>query len=461
MTKSPTSARFGPSSARPAGKELDGRKEAERQNFELKMRVFYLEEKLGKLEDAPGVADPGNDAAVMLAEMEQELEVVKAELKEERARARQSEGMLMASDGDLGDLRRQNEDVVVMRRKLAQALEANAELVRQRDDTEKRRGELEAELNGNEGAVDLMDSYREQNKRLKADNDLLLDELEEVREKKQQLGELVRSLREDLAEAAKGAPEDTGPEMSEAVSRQLETYQVRPTCCVCMPPDPYLNPFYRQDRAASDAQSLGEAVERLEQADAKAREQREEIEQLRRAKSDLEKRSVHRDAELAASKAAHGDPLSSFLLPDADPSSVREVLSSQGRLAATLAEKEMELAAALSSGAASAERASKAEQHAAQMAEQLRLIQESSEEVALLEAEEISRLEGELAGMHGIVAEEKEAAEARRREVEGVRGEMGAEIEALKEEVLRLKRSGNEAAEGRAKLGRVLGKAPA
>lgn len=235
MTKSPTSARFGPSSARPAGKELDGRKEAERQNFELKMRVFYLEEKLGKLEDAPGVADPGNDAAVMLAEMEQELEVVKAELKEERARARQSEGMLMASDGDLGDLRRQNEDVVVMRRKLAQALEANAELVRQRDDTEKRRGELEAELNGNEGTVDLMDSYREQNKRLKADNDLLLDELEEVREKKQQLGELVRSLREDLAEAAKGAPEDTGPEMSEAVSRQLETYQVRPTCCVCSP----------------------------------------------------------------------------------------------------------------------------------------------------------------------------------------------------------------------------------
>ena len=188
---------------------------------------------------------------------------------------------------------------------------------------------------------------------------------------------------------------------------------------------------------------MAESVARLEEAAGLCGELEDENGVLKRENEELTRRAAGRAAgrekELAASMPH--DPLSSLTASFSanggtpDQANLREVLEAQGALAGALAARELEVESLLSRVADLQEGKDRSDSHARRMAEQLSAIQSSSEEVAVLEAEEIARLEEELSEVHGVIKKEREERGEREREGEGREEGREREGERMKEEV--------------------------
>ena len=126
---------------------------------------------------------------------------------------------------------------------------------------------------------------------------------------------------------------------------------------------------------------------------------------------------------------------------------VRDILEKQGTMAGELARKELEVEALKETLRTCRSRAAQAESGARQMTEQMNLIKTTSEEVAMLEAEEIARLEGELEACTKKLADERKCCVDDKAEYERKLGVLASESEEAKGELLKMKRAHNLAAE--------------
>ena len=116
-------------------------------------------------------------------------------------------------------------------------------------------------------------------------------------------------------------------------------------------------------------------------------------------------------------------------------------------MAGELARKELEVEALKETLRTCRSRAAQAESGARQMTEQMNLIKTMSEEVAMLEAEEIARLEGELEACTKKLADERKCCVDDKAEYERKLGVLASESEEAKGELLKMKRAHNLAAE--------------
>ncbi len=411
---SPTTSTFGP----PPTTVKDEEGEADKANFELKMRIFYLEEKLSKVS-----SDPGADAAVVLSRAEQEADLLKREKEGLEEEVRHVRRQLEVTEEEALELHRRLNEVEgedgVLSTRLGEVLKDNNKL---KDEVQSLRVSLERSLTDAEAgreSREIAANHRAENQRLTNQIVHLQGESAAKDARVKELNELVKSLRASLASAADRDPEDTPPTLSDALKLQLDQYQAN---------------------ARRDAETIEAAAERVGELEAEksdleatANNLRDEVRALTKKFDAVEMERT--DADTSLTHALGLDPSSSDL---------RSVLEVQGSMAARLAEMELESDSLSKEKTDMSERCRRAESRCEEMAKQLNLIKTSSEEVAALEAEEIARLEGELIAARSDATNARaEVAEAdRRREKDA--GVLRAEGDELRKEVLRLKREGNE-----------------
>ena len=242
---------------------------------------------------------------------------------------------------------------------------------------------------------------------------------------------MITELRSELAKAADkaAAPEDTGPEISAAFRQQLDTYQ---------------------SKAKDDAETIEDCVQKLGDLTIKSGEQEEDIRNLQNDKLNLESKLRHTQAELETLKKFPENSLAG------DANGIRGILETQGSMAGELATKELQIQTLEDSVKDSLKRVHEAEENSRQMAEQMKLIKTTSEEVALLEAEEIERLEGEVLAMRSSLADNKKSMTEARKSYEKKIAVLSSDLDKFKAEVLRMKRLNNENEEKLAKATREL-----
>ena len=230
----------------------------------------------------------------------------------------------------------------------------------------------------------------------------------------QKLTSLVSALRSELSRVASAAPEDTGAgEISAALKGQLDAYQAK---------------------ARADADTIEECVVRIGDMGEEVRALRARAEKAEGRVEELRVTGADREREVEVLSRGRGVPKGDDL---------RALLAQQGSMAGELARRELEVEEMKRVAADSKDKMRVAEENAAQIAEQLNLIKTTSEEVAMLEAEEIARLEGEVGVMRGQVVEVRREKEETRDGYEKKFMSQAGEIDELKSEVLKLKRQVN------------------
>ncbi|GMH57745.1 hypothetical protein TrLO_g2587, partial [Triparma laevis f. longispina] len=399
-------------------------KQQEQQNFELKMRIFYLEEKLAKVEDMGDAHahPPSQDAQALLHTYESTIERLTEQVKVLNGEkiGLSSRVAEMTSDLNMSknrlDQSKSNDST--LHQQLSSALSANDVLNREVIELKEmlERGFVEAEIG--EQTAELLNNYRSHNEKLTVENGRMVKELGGLREVKGKLGNTVIELREELTRVANNAPENTGAEMSAALKQQLDSYQ---------------------EKAELDAQTIEECVQKISDLSVENRGQKEEIARLKEKEKELQVLAQHKEREIMTLSQARGGKVGS--------GDIRSMLEAQGSMAGELARKELEVEEMRRVATESVSRMQQAENNAAQIAEQLNLIKTTSEEVALLEAEEIARLEVELNGMReqNLVAKQETLDE--KSEFEKRYQSFVGESDEMKGEILKLKRQLNSSEE--------------
>jgi len=418
-------------------RETEDIKNTQQQNFELKMKIFYLEEKLSKLtahgpvsisnpssSSSPPTHPPSEDVSELLEGYEFEIKGLKGKIERMEEENKQLSDKLSKTEDELlslsDTLDSTSHSTSALKSQLTLALESNARLVEENRDIKAKGERRKVEEAINEQTSELLNSYRMHNEKLTVENGGLAKEVEELREANGDMKKVIKSLRSELSTIASLSPEDTGPEISSAIKAQLDSYQAKST---------------------NDAKTIEDCVAKITELTCSLTEAKRENGRIRgemdNVKGELKSTKVELDTARRFPSGISGE----------GKDGVREILETQGEMASELAKKELEIESLKEACKGAMGRAKMAEDGARRITEQMNLIKTTSEEVAMLEAEEIARLEGELDICNGKLASERkdrvEQENAYERKIERI----AEEAEDAKGELLKVKRLNNAAEE--------------